>query len=124
MAIGNDGYPVISHYDSANGDLKVTKCGDASCSTATSVTVDPSSNQVGGYSSIAIGVDGFPVIATSIRTLYTLKVAKCSSASCSSSTITTVDDPATNLIDWTTSIRIGADDLPIIAWYLTGPPWI
>ena len=57
LAIGTDGLPVISYYDTTAGNLKVAKCNDASCEGGdeTVTTVDASVNDVGAYSSIAIG---------------------------------------------------------------------
>ena len=62
IAIGADGFPVISYYDVTNTALKVAKCLDASCSAATLNTPDNTA-AVGQYTSIAIGADGFPVIS-------------------------------------------------------------
>ena len=31
IAIGTDGYPIMSYFDSKNGDLKVVKCGNSAC---------------------------------------------------------------------------------------------
>ncbi len=72
---------------------------------------------MGGYSSLAIGADGFPVVSYLDSTLFGLRVAKCNDAACSSSrTITTVDDPA-NAVGLYTSIAIGADGFPVISYY-------
>jgi hypothetical protein len=119
IAIGSDGLPVISYGDLA-GDaaLRVAKCTNLDCSgTATITTVDdPPINQVGDYTSIAIGSDGLPVISYRDSTAAALKVAKCSNAACTgTATITTVDDPA-NLVGEYTSIAIGSDGLPVISY--------
>jgi hypothetical protein len=31
LAIGSDGLPVVSHFDSATSDLRITKCNSRSC---------------------------------------------------------------------------------------------
>jgi hypothetical protein len=45
-------------------------------------TVDDPANQVGQYTSIAIGTDGFPVVSYCDTTAGALKVAKCLNAAC------------------------------------------
>src|SRR5438477_960738 len=106
MAIGTDGFPVISYFDSAAAALKVAKCVSAACTGATIITtVDDPANAVGYYTSIAIGTDGFPVISYADLT-GALKVAKCVNAACTgATTITTVDDPV-NTVGYYTSIAI------------------
>ena len=117
IAIGPGGIPVISHHDNTAGTLKVVRCGNAACSAGNTVTtVDDVVNEVGQFTSIAIGTDGLPVISYRDVTAGTLKVAKCGNAACSAgTTITTVDDPANNVGGWT-SIDIGTDGLPVISY--------
>jgi hypothetical protein len=117
IAIGNDGFPVISYYDNTNGNLKVAKCVNAACTgTSTKTTVDASAGVVGVYTSIAIGTDGFPVISYYDDTNDDLKVAKCVNAACTgTSTITIVD--ATDSVGFYTSIAIGNDGFPVISYY-------
>jgi len=83
ITIGADAFPVISYYDYTNGDLKVAKCGDASCTpgSVTLRTLD-SSGDVGQLTSITIGADGFPVISYYDATNGNLKVAKCANPYC------------------------------------------
>jgi hypothetical protein len=123
IAIGTDGNPVISYYDEQlddpvnGGDLKVAKCNNPSCGSATIKTVD-SDGSVGRHTSIAIGADGFPVISYWAWTGADLRVAKCHDPACSSlsepPTINTVD--SVGEVGWFTSIAIG-DDGPVITYY-------
>jgi len=113
MAIGVNGFPVISYYDNTTGDLRVAACSTATCSEKTLTTVDATGN-TGLYTSIAIGVNGFPVISYYDFTNGNLRVAACSTATCSTSTLTTVD--ATGDTGWYTSIAIGVNGFPVISY--------
>ncbi|MBI5586104.1 MAG: hypothetical protein HY892_20025 [Deltaproteobacteria bacterium] len=114
IAIGTDGFPVISHYDVTNSAHKVAKCRDASCSAATLNTLDNTAD-VGKDTSIAIGADGFPVISYSDVTNSALKVAKCQDTSCSAAILNTLDNTAD--VGYQTSIAMGADSFPVISYY-------
>jgi len=119
IAIGADGFPVISHYEGTAGSLKVAKCNDAACAgdDETVSTVDDPGNIVGSYTSIAISADGFPVISYRDDTAGALKVAKCNDPACAggNETITTVDD-SINDVGYYTSLAIGADSFPVISY--------
>jgi len=82
ITIGMDGLPVISYYDQANGNLKVTHCGNAACSSGNTITWIDSGGDVGISSSITIGTDGLPVISYYDSTNEDLKVAKCTNQFC------------------------------------------
>ena len=118
MAIGIDGFPVISYFDSTTGALKVAKCANAAC--AGSATISTVANTLGGtvglYSAIAIGADGLPVISYFDSGNAVVRVAKCVSPDCSgTATRTTIDNASTASGQWT-SIAIGADGLPVISY--------
>lgn len=117
IAIGADGLPIMSYYDTTAGNLKVAKCTIASCSTATISTVDASASDVGKWSAIAIGADGRAVISYYNATSGSLKVAKCGSAACDGLlVITTLDNPSNSVGEFT-DIAIGNDGLPVISYY-------
>ena len=107
-----DPRPIISYLYFSNHDLRVAYCGDASCESGNTITtVDPTGN-AGWYTSIAIGSDGFPIIAH--YAVGSLKVAKCGNVSCTSgNTLNTVDS---GVASWDISIAIGADNMPIISY--------
>ncbi len=123
IAIGNDGFPIVSVNDPVTGHLKVTHCNDASCTggdetTSTVDDGDGSLDNVGEYSSIAIGTDvnHYPVISYYNFDSNSLRVAKCNDLACAGAdeTISTVD---TGFVGKYTSIAIGADTFPVISYY-------
>ena len=68
IAIGTNGNPIISYLDATNGALKIAACNNPTCAgpggapASTNTTID-SSGDVGGYTSIAIGTNGNPIIS-------------------------------------------------------------
>jgi len=118
IVIGIQGLPVISYYDTTNGDLKVAVCDEPMCSTASKSTIVVSSGDVGPDSSIAIGIDGNPIIGYLDFTNGDLKVAVCPNSYCilmPLPTLSTVD--TTGSVGWFPSIAIGANGVPIISYY-------
>jgi hypothetical protein len=75
----------------------------------TSTTLDDSS--IVGYSSVAIGADGLPLI--SYAGFHQLKVAHCANLACTSAATVTLKNCQCELF---TSIAIGADGLGLIAY--------
>jgi hypothetical protein len=120
IAIGTDGLPIISYYDQTAQALKVAHCWDRACAGGyeTITTVDDPANNVGLYTSIAIGAEGLPIISYWDATAHRLKVAKCADVSCATlPTITTVNNPSGNLVGQFSSIAIGSDGRPIVSYY-------
>jgi len=117
IAIGTDGFPVISYYDVTNTALKLVKCGNAACSSGNTITsVVSTANDDGSFSSIAIGTDGLAIIAYYDATVGDLETLKCGNATCSSGNTNSQVD-STDDVGKYTSIKIGADGLPVIAYY-------
>jgi hypothetical protein len=116
MAIGRDGFPVISYYlfDSETL-LAVAHCRNANCTGFNDITIVDNVASLGTHTSIAIGVDGFPVVSYFGGTNADLKVAHCRNAACSGiSTLTTVD--STGKVGTFSSIAIGVDGFPVVSY--------
>ena len=112
IAIGTNGDPVISYWDSINNYLKFYRCQNSSCSAGTVSTLDDTGN-VGGYPSIAIGSDNFPVISYFDSTNAELQFYKCHDSSCSSGLALKLDDMQSVGHN---SITIGTDGNPVISY--------
>jgi hypothetical protein len=116
-AIGADGLPVVSYYDVTNGNLKVVKCNDATCGGAVTPTPVDAGGDVGQYTSIATGADGFPVIAYRAVANSDLKVAKCNDPACTGGDeTTTLVDTVGNVGEFA-SIAVGTGGLPVVSHY-------
>ncbi|MBI2120259.1 MAG: hypothetical protein HYT94_01385 [Parcubacteria group bacterium] len=109
IAIGTDGFPVIS-YQGASNFLEVAHCTNAACTGTPAPVVQNAVNSQ--YTSIAIGTDGFPVISYRNNATGFLEVAHCQDITCASRTIT-----AQNAVSSVfTSIAIGTDGFPGISY--------
>ena len=117
IALGGDGFPVVSYYSITNGDLKVAKCGNAACSAGNVVTLVDSADWVGTDTSIAIGADGFPILTYRDITNLDVKVLKCGNAACSAGNVARSLDGAGDTGPYGTSVALGADGLPIVAYH-------
>jgi len=90
IAIGNDGYPVVSYFVGTNattGELRIAVCTSANCGTSEITTI---ANVEPGHrsSSVVIGSDGNPLVA--YRDSGDVKMVVCANTSCTSSSTTTL----------------------------------
>ncbi|NQW18162.1 MAG: collagen-like protein [Chloroflexi bacterium] len=113
--IGADGLPVVSYRDFLDSFLKVMHCGDASCSASNTFQWIQNDDADGFYSSLAIGVDGFPVISFQGTGGTELVVVHCSSVNCQVRDVIVKVDTA-GVPGFDSSIAIGGDGMPVIAY--------
>jgi hypothetical protein len=115
IAIGDDGFPVISYQGDTGASLRVAKCVDVACAAPATITdLDTPTTITGTFTSIAIGNNGRPVVS------YTddgLKVARCANPQCTGTATVTLVDPGMPLNGYHTSIAIGLDGFPIVSYY-------
>lgn len=130
LAIGADKLPIISYRAPArdhHGILRVTHCGSDDCKTGNTTvditTPDGPGNtavpQLGRHTSIAIGVDGLPVIAHDDEATGWLKVTHCATIDCAAHTTTAVVDRAPGTAS--PAVAIGTDGTPVIAYISDDP---
>jgi len=118
LAIGHDGYPVISSIIQSfiPTYLVVTKCNDAACAGGDETTTTLPGTNI-GTTSIAIGTDSNPVISYWASGYTQLKVAHCNDSACTGNNelVSIVDD--VDDVGEFNSIAIGDDGLPVISYY-------
>ena len=126
IAIGVDGNPIISHTDATRdaweldgcedpacgGDLVLYVCDNPACSSGTNVTLE-TTGSVGWDTSIAIGVDGSPVISHYDATNGDLELYVCDNPACSSGTNVTLE--TTGDVGFRASLVTGVTGNPVIA---------
>ena len=118
IAIGTDGFPVISYYDETNGNLRVAKCGDVSCTPAlVSLNDAETGTDLGRESSIAIGTDGFPIISHFDDNANDLRVTKCDDVACTPAGNTSTAFETSDDTGYHSSLTIGSDGLPVVAYH-------
>ena len=114
ITIGEDGIPWISHYESNSDDLRITKCFAIDCTTGSSTKSIDNIGNVGEYSSITLGIDGYPIISYYDSTNGNLKVAKCFDSTCEINALYVIDQSGN--VGRETSIAVPPDGLPVISY--------
>jgi hypothetical protein len=118
LVLPADGRPIPAYYDVTTPRLLVSRCGLADCSTTNTRNIADTPN-VGQHLSLALNSSGNPVIAYyAAATATSLKLAVCANPQCSSLegvNAATIDNSAN--VGQYTSIQMGADGFPIIAYY-------
>lgn len=112
LAIGTDGLGTMAYRA---GNLTVARCVDDACTSITKNVVD----EISVFDvSMAIGIDGNPVISYGDNEDNALRLAVCADPACASATITTLDPAGSplNLVGRDNSIAIDTDGNPVISY--------
>jgi hypothetical protein len=116
IAIGTDGYPLISYYDVTSSSLNVAHCNDVACISSSNVTILDSANDVGKFTSITIGGDGYGLISYYDITNKDLKIAHCTNLPCTTFEINVVGS-STGDVGQKTHIVTGTDGYGFVIGY-------
>jgi len=106
MTTGSDGFAILSWYELNSSHLNLAHCNNILCTSSTVTTLDTAP----GLPRIAIGTDGFPLIADGSST--TLKVFHCTNATCSAFSVS----GSLDTVGSGPSITIGGDGLGLISY--------
>jgi hypothetical protein len=118
IALGADDKPIISYVEiDTSSRLKIAHCSDVTC---TSLDFKGYFNAIGMgiTSSIAIGLDGIPMISHFDQDNNTLNIVRCKNIDCSEGNYNITLDVGN--AGSNTSLTIGVDGLPIISYYDLG----
>ena len=116
VAIGIDGLPIIAYSDSASFDLRVAHCSNIAC-TANSTPRTLEADMIDSSRfTLAIGNDGFPIMAVTNAAETDLYIVRCTDVACATNAPhQIVDGPGTNT-PREPRLSIGVDGLPVVAY--------
>jgi len=118
LQLRSDGHPVISYYDTMNGDLKLVACGNPTCSASNVITTIDTNGRVGLYTSLQLDNNSNPVISYYRDITDDLKLVACGNSVCNTSNIITTIDAAEKVGQFT-SLQLNSDGYPVISYYDT-----
>jgi hypothetical protein len=116
IAIGLDGNPVMTYFDSQNLVVRIAKCSRIDCSNV--VNAHTLFTTTSGFvtSSLTIGPDGNPTVALYVSATGDLVVDHCHDSTCTAGTTSTAVDSMGDVGGYP-SITYGTDGFPVIAYY-------
>jgi hypothetical protein len=123
IAIGSDGFPIVTFRNASAGELRFVRCANVACTVhAPSVLLDGAgAPDMGNYSSVTVAADGNPFVAYQSVTDQSLKIVHCTNLACTTKdpprTIDNTGDAGTGVTGEYASATIGADGFPRIAYY-------
>jgi Calx-beta domain len=112
LAVTPAGSAFVAYYDGTNGDLKLARCLDAACTSASVAALD-ATGDVGFGADLTIGADGRAVVSYADRTNASVKIAHCDDAACTTATTRVVDPVA---LGSRSAIVTGSDGLPLVVY--------
>jgi hypothetical protein len=120
VAVGTDGLPVVAYQDRTA--LRIARCADAACSSATLTVVDGSVLNTDGLLAFTIPPDGRGLFVYWTAQFDRLMTARCADAACTSASTAMLEQGVA--LRGRPSVAIGSDGLPLVAWVAgTSPPY-
>lgn len=114
VALDAKGNPAVSYFDVTNGDLKLLRCGNESCTQGNTVSSPdrgsgPAVYGAGFYSSLTLDENGNPIVSYQDNWLAELRVLHCKSPTCSETIYGDADcDKSASAIDAVLILQLDA----------------
>lgn len=117
LAMGADGLPVIAHVDLGAGGLRVTHCGNASCSSGNTSTVLWPATEL-AQTTIRVGADGVTNVIGTVRGVGSspdvIRIARCGTPACT--TGNQLHDLSVTGLDAAPAVDFGANGRLILTY--------
>jgi hypothetical protein len=114
VLLGADGLPIILYVNTVTQRLMLVRCADRDCAAIASSHTVAAIGASGGFASMALGTDGFPVVSWQVSS--NVLVGKCADVACTVTPTALNVNPATVVGMYGTSIAVGVDGIPWISY--------
>ena len=115
LALDSDGFPVVSYFDSSNGDLKLLHCNDPNCAGGDESITSPDTGNIALGTSLALDSQGYPVV--SYRDFDTgMKILHCNDANCSGDDESITIPAEINGVVFDPSLTLDGNGFPVVSF--------
>jgi len=122
LEIDSAGRPVVSYRDVSHFDLRVLRCGNATCTSGNAISAPDYGGAVGSFSSLTLDSVNNPVLSYWDASHSRLKVLHCGDPVCSAGNAVAAPDDdlsSTAPLGQFTSIALDSSERPVVAYTRT-----
>ncbi|MFZ2206160.1 MAG: DUF2341 domain-containing protein [Microgenomates group bacterium] len=117
LQLDGNGYPVITYFDTTNGDLKFVHCNDVNCAGGDDGPIALySTNTAGNFSSLQLDGNGYPVIAFLYNNANDLYFIHCNDVNCAGGDDLPTTLDTTGTTGYWPSMQLDSNGYPVIAY--------
>jgi hypothetical protein len=114
LKIDSSGNPAVA-YRSADGNLKVLRCGNANCTSGNTITAITITGADLYTVALVLNSSGFPVMAYMSGVTQVLNILTCGNAACSSGNTTATPDGTVNTGSFA-DIKLDSSGFPVVSY--------